>query len=466
MAVRSAGRVLVVDDLPGVRHLLCTVLGHAGYETLEAEDGGAALESVRADRPDVVLCDIRMPGVDGFGVLEGAHEVDPELPIIMITGLDDVDTAVRAMRLGAYHYVNKPFRNDEVVALVERAMERRRLTTQVRDLRQQVAREGPAAGLGTGEAVARILEQVERAARSDGPMLLTGERGTGKEYVARLVHARSTRRDGPFITVDAGALPTELLECGLFGHEADAYPGATHERRGELERASGGALYIDDAAALSLGTQGRLGRFLETGRLQRVGGAALVEADVRVIAATSVELRELVSGRLFRRDLYGRLAEWHLALPPLRARQDDILYFVKRFLDETNRELGKTVQGPTPEALDQILAYAWPGNLRELRHAIKRAVLLADTRIEPAHLAITPFAERDGYEDADDLPLAQRTRHAVERIERRAILDALRAAGGNKSRAARELGIDYKTLHLKIKKYQLTTPPNGRGQPC
>jgi transcriptional regulator with PAS, ATPase and Fis domain len=195
-----------------------------------------------------------------------------------------------------------------------------------------------------------------------------------------------------------------------------------------------------------------------------VGGTALVEADVRIIAATNVELRELVSGRLFRRDLYGRLAQSHLALPPLRERQDDILYFVKRFLDETNRELGKAVQGPTPEALDQILAYAWPGNLRELRHVIKRAVLLADTRIEPGHLAIAPVAERDGHDDADDLPLAQRTRRAVERIERRAILDALRAAGGNKSRAARALRIDYKTLHLKIKKYHLTTPSDGRGE--
>jgi DNA-binding NtrC family response regulator len=346
MAVRSSGRVLVVDDLPGVRHILCTVLGHAGYDTLEAEDGAAALESVRADRPDVVLCDIRMPGVDGFGVLEGAHEVDPELPIIMITGLDDVDTAVRAMRLGAYHYLNKPFRNDEVVALVERAMERRHLATQVRDLRQQMAPEPPEAALGTGEAVARILEQVARAAQSDGPVLLTGERGTGKEYLARLVHGRSPRSDGPFITVDAGALPTELLESGLFGHEADAYPGAAHERRGELELASGGTLYLEDTGALSLGTQGRLARFLKTGRLQRVGGTALVDADVRVVAATNTDLRELVSGHLFRRELYARLAQTNVVVPPLRERQDDVLYFVKRFLDETNRELGKAVQGP------------------------------------------------------------------------------------------------------------------------
>jgi len=461
MSDNELGTVLVVDDLKAVRQILGSLLGKAGYRAIEAEDGQKALDLARAEAPDVVLLDIRMPGLDGFQVLERLQGIDPELPVVMITAYDDVDTAVRAMRLGAYHYLSKPFHHDEVIAIVERAIERRRLSRQVRSLHERLNQMASLSGLlGTSEAIARLLEQIERVAATGLAVLLTGEHGTGKELVARSIHARSSRRHGPFVAVDCGAIPAPLLEGELFGHERGAFPGADRQRPGQLELAAGGTLYLADVGAVPLGAQSRLLRFLQDRQLQRLGGTERIPLDVRIVAGTSVDLRELVMGHLFRRHLFARLAEAALLIPPLRERKDDVVYLVKRFLDATNQELGKNVQGPTPEALDRLLAHGWPGNLRELRHVIKRAVLLAERRIEPAHLAIAPAPEPQPAEEApepDDqsLPLPERTRRAVARIERSAISEALRRSGGNKSRAARILGIDYKTLYVKLKKYDL-----------
>ncbi|MFP4058113.1 MAG: sigma-54-dependent transcriptional regulator [Candidatus Brocadiia bacterium] len=471
MADDASGRVLVVDDLQGVRQILASVLKKAGYQVEEAGDGSAALEAVRAHPPDAMLLDIRMPGLDGFEVLRRVQELDPELPVVMITAYEDVDTAVQAMHAGAYHYLSKPFHNAEVLAVVERAIERRRLAHTVRSLQERADHLGPVGELlGTSDAIARLLEQLDRAARTDGPVLITGEEGTGKQLVARAIHARSPRRRGPFVALDCGAVPAELLDSDLFGHERHAFPGADRRRPGQLELAAGGTLYLADVPALPLGAQGRLAQFLKEGHVRRLGGSQPMALDVRLVAGTAVDLRELVAGSLFRRDLYERLAETPLAIPPLRRRPDDVVYLVKRFLDATNRELGKNVQGPTREALDLLVAHPWPGNLRELRHALKRAVLLADTRIEPRHLAIEPHtqeaprppaAQQAGHEP--DLPLAERTRKAVERVERQAIADALRRTGGNKSAAARLLDINYKTLHVKMKKYDLQLPQERDG---
>jgi two-component system nitrogen regulation response regulator GlnG len=462
MSAPPLTKALVVDDLKGVRQILCSILGKAGYETREAENGRQAIDLIRSEAPDVVLLDIRMPGMDGFEVLQQLQGIDPDLPVVMVTAYDDVDTAVQAMHLGAYHYLSKPFHNAEVLAIVERAVERRRLSTQVRSLQERVGHAAPVRELlGTSEAIGHLIDQIDRIAPTDLTALITGPHGTGKELVARALHARSPRRHGPFVTVDCGAVPAEFLESELFGYERGAFPGADRQRPGQLDLAAGGALYLADIGALPLGAQNRLLRFLQNRQLLRLGGAEPIALDVRIIAATSVDLRELVAGHLFRRDLYARLAEASLVLTPLRERRDDILYLVKTFLDATNAELGKNVQGPTPEALDLLLNHPWPGNLRELRHVVKRAVLLADDHIEPAHLAIppTPRPQADTpppeEEDTSALSLPERTRRAVERIERAAITDALRRSGGNKSRAARMLGIDYKTLHVKMKKYHL-----------
>ena len=456
--------VLVVDDLKGVRRVLNSLLSGAGYHVIEAADGQTGLDLIRTEAPDVVLLDIRMPGLDGFQVLERVGPIDPDLPIVMITAYGDIDTAVDAMHRGAHHYLSKPFHHAEVLAVVERAVERRRLSCQVRSLHEQLAYVSPLSHLlGTSEPIQALLAQLDRVAVTDLPVLVRGERGSGKELVARAIHARSPRRHGPFVAVDCGAVPAELLDGELFGHERDAFPGADRQRPGQLELADGGTLCLGDVAALPASAQASLLGFLRQKRIQRVGGDEDIRLDVRVIAATCDDLAHLAEGGLFRRDLHGRFAQATLAIPPLRDRHDDIVFLVKHLLDATNAELGKCVQGPTPEALDLLLAHPWPGNLHELRHAITRAVLLADEQIEPAHLPFgPPTAGAAAPEPPDDpaLPLAERTRRAVERTERHAIADALCRAEGDKRRAAEMLGISYNTLLAKIRKHK----PQAAGE--
>jgi len=293
---------------------------------------------------------------------------------------------------------------------------------------------------------------------------VAGEEGSGKEQVARAIHARSPRRHGPFVAVDCGAVPAEFLEAELFGHERGAFAGADRQRPGQAELAAGGTLYLDDVGALPLGAQSRLLRLVDERRVERVGGDEEIPTDVRVVAATAVELRELVAGQLFRADLLERLSAAVLVIPPLRERPDDIVFLLKRLLDAATRELGKKVQGPTPETLDLLLAHPWPGNLRELRHVVRRAVLLAGRRIEPSHLALTPPAAAPAAEPATEpvadpgepgLPLAERRRRAVARVEAHAIADALRRVGGDKRQAAKTLGISTRTLNAKAKQYKL-----------
>jgi len=459
VGVVPKGRILIVDDLKGIRQILASLLAKAGYDSLEAEDGQSALQLAQDHAFDAVLLDIRMPGLDGFAVLERLTASDPDLPVIMVTAYDDVDTAVKAMHLGAYHYLNKPFHGDEVVALVQRAIEHRRLSCEVRTLHERLDGEAELTRLlGTSEPVARLAEQIGRIAPTDVPVLLTGEEGSGTELVARAIHALSAR--APFIALDCGAVPTDQLEREIFGFQPPADAAADRPTHGHLEFAEGGTLFLDDIPALPLAAQDHLLTFLQDRHLQAIGSAERRPIDVRVIVATSLDLREFVAGHLFRRTLYAHLAECAFFIPPLRERADDIVYLVKRTLDQVNRELGKSVHGPTPEALDLLMAHPWPGNLRELHHTIRRAVLLAADHIEPEHLGLAPApssgasvpATREG---THPLTLPERTRRAIREIESEAILDALRRTGGNKSAAARILGIDYKTLHVKLKKYNL-----------
>ncbi len=456
VTAESPPTVLVVDDVRGVRECLAFLLARAGYQAIEASDGLEALQAARNVCPDAILLDIRMPGMSGFEVLERLQEADPELPVIMITGYDDVETAVRAMRMGAYHYLTKPFRGGEVVAIVERALEHRRLRRRVRDLQERLDGASELTRvLGTSEPIAQLAERVRHIAPTDLPVLLTGEEGTGVEFVARAIHHRSNRASGPFVAVDCSVVAAELAEVELFGREAG--DGHNGRRPGQLEFAEGGTLYLASVGDLPLNVQDRLRDFITGRQFQRVGSGQRRVLDARVVASTAVDLRELLAGHLFRRELYLRLAECSLVIPPLRERKDDIVYLAKRILDETNRELGKKVRGPSPEALQVLLDYPWPGNLRELRQAVRRAVLVAREEILPEHLGLRfPQAEAPGPPAGGViLPLRERTRRAVEKVEREAILEALRHTGGNKSAAARILGIDNKTLHVKLKKHNL-----------
>lgn len=385
----TAISVLVADDDVAVRDLLRALLTTHNYRPLEAEDGRKALEIVRSGSPDVVLLDIRMPGLSGLEVLDEIHRIDPELPVVMITALDDVETAVEAMRRGAYHYLRKPFSNAEVLAILQRAVEQRRLRNEVRSLQGRLEHLEPIVDLlGADTAAARLLAQVERAARADGPVLIIGEQGTGKELLARSIHARSGRSEGPFVAVDCGALSPVESDAELFGRESGAEAEAGVNRVGELGRADTGTLYLADIGSLPSGTQDRLAAFLHDSVLQRIGAKGGIPVDIRIIGASPVGLGEFVDGGLFHRDLYAYLAQAVVVVPPLRERKDDIVSLVNQVCDATNQELGRHVDGPSPEALEILLAHPWPGNLRELRHVIRRAVLLADKQIQPEDLNI------------------------------------------------------------------------------
>ncbi len=382
--------VLIADDAQPIRTFLKALLRKAGYDPVGAADGAAALKMARQRSPDAVLLDIHMPGLSGLQVLEDLHSVDPHLPVIMVTGDDDIGTAVKAMRLGAYDYLTKPFGNAKVLASVKRAVERHQLGEQARSPRERLGRVPPVTEfLGVSTVITELHDQVVLAAATTRQVLITGETGSGKEFIARSIHARSSRRSGPFVAVNCDALAPSLARLELFGHEGIGELERVG-RPGQLEMASDGALFLSNIGSLPLSTQDELLAFLQSSCAQRVGAAEPIPLDVRVIASSTVELRELVAGHLFRRDLYLRLADTILVVPPLRERPDDISYLVNSLIDATNQELGKHVAGLTSEATDLLLAHSWPGNVRELRHTIRRAMLLARDHIEPRHLAIEP----------------------------------------------------------------------------
>lgn len=456
-----ADHVLVVDDVESVRNFLCMLLRDSGYQATEAPDGTSALRLAHEDTPDVVLLDIGLPDVSGLQVLEELHGLDADLPVVMVTGLDDVDTAVRAMHLGAYDYLTKPFSNTEALASVARAAEHRRLSRKVGALRERLGRVPPLTELlGTSGAIARLRDHATELAATTRPALFLGEHGTGKQILARWIHARSTRARSPFVAIDCAGLITAVADLELFG-----YDNGTDSRsifpHGEVELANGGTLFLGNVESLPLAAQDGLLAYLQQGCVRRVGGTASLPLDVRLLAGTAAELRELVAGRLFRRDLYLLLTDTILTVPSLRSRADDILHLVHVVLEATGRELGRELPSLSPEATEVLVAYPWPGNVAELHHVVRRAMVLATDRIEPRHLAVRLSAEAVGMPAgvADGhLSLAERVRLVEEAVEREAILDALSRAHGNKTRAAERLGLSYKTLHQKMKKLGFEEP--------
>jgi DNA-binding NtrC family response regulator len=455
-----AGRILIVDDEDGIRGILSRLVLKEGFEPLAAPDGETALDLIRRESLDVVLLDIKMPGLDGMEVLRRAQELDRDLPVIMITAHGFVKGAVEALRAGAHDYLVKPFEHADVIRSVHKAMNVRRLGRTVRVLSDR-AREGASLRdlMGPSEQVARISADVARVARSDFAVLITGETGTGKELVARAIHEASPRASAPFVAVDCGAIPETLFESELFGHEKGAFTGAERQKPGKFEIASGGSLFLDEISNMPPGCQAKLLRALQDKSVVRVGGTRPVSVDIRLLAATNHDLGAAVSAGAFRRDLFFRLNEFAIAIPSLRERKQDIIFLAKRFLDLTNDELRKTVKGFSEAAVERLLRHDWPGNARELRSAIRRAVLMADAVIEEDHLGLPkapglvgglPGA---GGVPTDGLPLKEVRRRTVVAVERAVLLRVLRKTGGNKAKAARLLQIDYKTIHTKLKEY-------------
>ena len=459
----SKGRILVIDDERDMLENCSRLLQLAGFEAFTLSEPRRAREVLSDLAPDALLLDLRMPGVDGMTVLTAVLAEDPALPVIIMTAFATVPSAVQAIREGAFDYLAKPFSAEQLSVAVERAVRYRGLTIENRELRDRLGSgSGLEAIVGSSPALARVLEQARKVGPSDAGVLITGESGTGKELLARCLHALSQRRAGPFIPIDSASLPEQLLETELFGHEKGAFTGAVARKTGLLVEATGGTAFLDEIGELSPTLQAKLLRTLEERRVRPVGSTSLVPIDIRVIAATNVDLAGAVAEGRFRSDLYYRLNVVELRLPPLRERTGDIPTLVHRFVAQFASQMGRPVPRISPEACEALEQYAWPGNVRELRNLAQRTVVLdEDGRITlsdlPEHLrqgVPAPPPPEAGtlpaYESARDRALVEFRRVYLERL--------LQQHDGNISHAARAAGLSRRTLHRWLAQEQLVDP--------
>jgi DNA-binding NtrC family response regulator len=452
-------RLLVIDDDEPSCRLVAAIFRVEGFDVSSAHDGPDGLEAAATVHPDVILLDLRLPGLDGLSVLERLQRDSPAVPVIMLTGSRDIKDAVRAIQLGAFDYLTKPMEREEVVIVVRRAREGRAMRAELQELRRRAGKEAAddlAMQMGPSAAVRELVEHVSLVAASTFTVLILGETGTGKELVAQAIHRLSDRRRRPFVALDCGAIPDTLLESELFGHEKGAFTGAERRKEGRFRIAEGGTCLLDEVGNLPLTLQAKLLRVLESGQLQPVGAERSTPMDVRFVAATNHDLQDRVAQGAFRSDLYFRLAQYAIHLPPLRDRPEDIAFLSNRFAQEASNELRHPIEAIVPGALDVLTAYNWPGNVRELRNVMRRAVLQSNG------LAIQAGTVRGviGEVNRERPPAAavvagaslrEVALQAAAAAERQAICEALRTAGGNKSVTARALRTDYKTLHVKMK---------------
>ena len=392
--------ILIVDDEPNIRRVLGAVFAKAGYEVFTAENGRKALDAISAEPSiDVMLCDLIMPDLNGVEVLRSAKEMNPQLSVVMITAHGTIRTAVDAMKLGAFDYITKPFDMDEIKLIVKNALERSRLLAENIQLKQELQSRYRFDGIvGDSRKMQEVFKIVERVASSNATVLVRGESGTGKELIARAVHYNSPRRDKPFIAVSCAALPETLLESELFGYEKGAFTGAVGQKAGRFELAHRGTLFLDEIPDISPAMQVKMLRVLQEREFERVGGTKPVRVDVRLLAATNRDLEQAVANGEFRPDLYYRLQVIQIFLPPLRERREDIPALVEHFIEKFNKENGKNIKFVSPEAMDLLMKYNWPGNIRELENAIERGVVLADADsdlITPDLLPISVQATAD-----------------------------------------------------------------------
>ena len=447
-----SARILIVDDEALVRWSLKERLTETGYDVFEAGLAADALDRISSSEIDLVLLDYKLPDDDGLSVLKKIKEVSPEIQVILMTGYSSVENAVEAMKLGAYHYVNKPFNLDEVEMLVQKALETSQLRREVRALRTSQGREYSFdAIIGASPAMKTIKALLARVAKSPAStVLLTGETGTGKDLAAKTIHYNSDRARRSFVNITMSALPEQLLESELFGHERGAFTDARQQKRGLLETADGGTVFLDEIGEMTAGLQAKLLRFLEEKTFKRVGGLSDIRVDVRVIAATNRDLEQEVSNGKFREDLFYRLQVMPIALPPLRERHGDIPLLASYYIDTFNREFKRHVRGLSPEAQALLEQYQWPGNIREMRNAIERAMLL----VEHEWLQPGDFTTLTRTVAPAEFKLPQEG-ISLDEVERQLLVQALERAGGNQTQAAQLLGINRDQVRYRVEKFGL-----------
>ncbi len=452
----ASSRILVVDDDRAVRSALRLNLGRNGYDVTLAADGTAALAAMETADFDLVLTDVKMPGMSGHDLLAHVQARSPDLPVVMMTGHGDVEDAVDAMRAGAADYVIKPVSRDELLLVLQRAQRSHALEVENAQLRAELAgRPGFEGVIGQTPAMQTVFTLIDAVASSDALVLLTGPTGTGKELLARALHTRSHRAQQPFVAVNCAALPEGLLESELFGHEKGAFTGAIRQHLGKFEQADGGTLFLDEIGEIPHATQVRLLRVLESAELQRVGGRQTLSVNVRVVAATNRDLRnEVLEGR-FREDLYYRLNVFHIPVPPLRDRKDDIPLLAEHFLAKFATRHRRTTRQISAASLRALSHHDWPGNVRELEHVIERATILCSGPVlEDVHLPNSPAIAdpKPAGPPPAALPLSGTLPEALEALERSLVVAALRAEKGVQARAARRLGVSRSNLNYRIQK--------------
>lgn len=451
--MKNRKTILVVDDDNAHRTMLRTLVGGWGYDIVEADDGSTAIEKVQERPFDLILMDIRMLKVSGLEALDRIKAFNPAIPVTIMTAYSSVETAIEALKKGAYDYLTKPLDFDKLRLTIERAMEHTRLKEENRLLKESLGKHFDMQNIiGRSPAMISLLETVAHVAPSEATVMITGESGTGKELIAGVIHHNSPRKDGPFVKINCAAITETLLESELFGHEKGAFTGADRKKEGRFYQANHGSIFLDEVSEMPLTMQVKLLRVLQERELTRVGGEKVIPVDVRVIAATNKDLVDLKNRELFREDLYYRLNVVSLEIPPLTERRDDIPLLAQHFLEIFVDKNKKEIKGFTPKAMDQLIRYDWPGNVRELMNAIERAVVLARTDYldDQDFSILQPLLPQAASAPSDVGNIAN---IPLEEVEKAAILRMLESVDGNKSEAARRLGITRKTLHKKLKKY-------------
>ncbi len=453
-------KILIIDDEQSIRDIFSLLLEEKGYLVETAETGRDGLSQARKFLPDVILLDMNLPDTTGIEVLSKIKKSLPQTEIIIITAFGTIKNAIEATKMGAYDYLEKPVDNDELLLLISRALEVKRLLREVEELKSELSERYRFSNIiGTSSKMNSIFQMMEKIARVDGTVLITGESGTGKELVARAIHFNSPRKDGPFVVVNCGAIPRDLIESEFFGHTKGAFTDAKTEKTGKFELANKGTIFLDEVGELSPEAQVKLLRALGEKEIVKIGGTKTIPIDVRIIAATNQNLEEREKKGDFREDLYWRLAVLSLHLPPLREKKEDIPLLCGHLIQKYSQELNSEIKDITDQALEYMLHYSWPGNIRELENVIYEAMVLSDSfSVEEKNLPMRlkgSEAEKEGVLFESDRSLNEEIHSITEKIEKKLIKKALREAGGNKTNAAQKLGISRKTLFNKMTQHNI-----------